>query len=340
MPQWYEMTFEDKTAAYILAFLYSSQHVDVTVNLESLQRDLGRAMREESFLLAKRHAYTSYQWSKANSRYSVVNELLRSAGKEQKKQLGIRLGELKGERMKLHRKLQKLDSELVESRQKKNLRLEEEFRKRAEEAISAFLSGKQRQPQEKALPEDIALVYRLGEFKEGCEAPEWVEESHYDTVAVAVVNKALYVTCNYKTRVVSTFGLTPTLSYRGFGFPGEKLDALYKALNRELQVESEPEILKIVFLKPESVVVEKGVEKSLDEMQAYPHAEMQLASYLQKVGKPERIGVSKECCQRCAAALDKLNVGYTWKKDAYYENWAPPEYIVMGILKEYKVAWK
>ena len=38
-------------------------------------------------------------------------------------------------------------------------------------------------------------------------APRFVEESHYDTVAVAVVNAGLYVACNYKTRQMAEQGI-------------------------------------------------------------------------------------------------------------------------------------
>jgi hypothetical protein len=336
-PKWYEYTFEDNIASYILAFLYSSQHVDVTVNLENLKRDLGEWMRKQELILTSSIDDLTPKLTKASLELSDIKKLLDAAEESQKKTIGSDFGLKKKEVMKHSSAIEKFKKEILKLRPKFNTDLRKEFEVRVQEALKTFLENQKKLPKESALPEDISLLCRLGEFTLGSDAPTWVEEGHYDTVAAAVVNKTLYVTCNYKTRTMAKVDLVPVLTYKGFGFPAEKLDALYKALNLELQVEEEPEILKIVFLRPSKVINFKG--GSDEELQAYPHAEMQLVSYLKKVGKPKRIGVSKECCKKCADRLKTEGIRYLWDKDAVYENWADPDFIAMEILKEYNVSW-
>lgn len=287
MPRWQDYTFEDRVASYILAVLYSSQHVDVTVNLEDVKTGLAAATR-------------------------TILEGMRERGSEE----GAVTARESREKLKEEKALLK------------------EFQDRSRIASEEFERAKRPGESRYPLPPDISLLFRRGDHGPGG-APQWVEESHFDTVATAVVGQTMYVACNYKTRVPLRVKYEPAFRYVGFGFPREKLDDLYRALTREFMEVRFPRITRLVFLRGRPL--EGPAEMTPDVAEAIPHAEMQLVSYLRHIGKPEWIGVSKPCCAGCARVLRGIGIGYLQEVAEDFSHWAPPEQIAVEVLREYHV---
>ena len=64
---------------------------------------------------------------------------------------------------------------------------------------------------------------------------------------------------------------------------------------------------------------------------------MQLLSHLSTIGKPARIGVSKQCCGKCGQYLKGQNVQFTGEPGEAFENWLEPCEIETTEVKAYNV---
>ena len=193
-----------------------------------------------------------------------------------------------------------------------------------------------------------------------------VSEIDFDTVAVIIVNSILYVSYNYKVRYtiekpqMRKFGKMEVvkwsenvIDYRTFGDVSQAtfknaMTALKNELKLKKKDESEKDIKRVVFVGVDkdkfnkqslgSFVPNKDLGEELGKLldtniNAAPHAEMQLRSYLStkkdvSLGKEKLyVGVSKPCCSRCAENLKNQGVGFRTEENNAVKNWLLPEHI-------------
>ncbi|WP_163833458.1 C80 family cysteine peptidase [Spartinivicinus ruber] len=186
------------------------------------------------------------------------------------------------------------------------------------------------------------------EMKKGL-APGGASEIHYDTVAVTVIDRTLYIASNTKTRKGVTPGDTPTtvnglgeqntyLSYSLFN-DGESPVAGNEgnqAANRIAVVEQLQQEFQGIADFDKVVFIGIGSTPQSAAEAAKPHAEMQLISFLQKQNKPLNglsFGISKPACISCETKLTEYEIQYRngsetgEGKNTNPKNWLAPESI-------------
>lgn len=134
-----------------------------------------------------------------------------------------------------------------------------------------------------------------------------------DTVAVARRGESLYFFANTLFSDTDRRPFEPVSKARREGGANAAFDTIFEALD-EAGID-DIEDMSYVF------------KTSLLSNRAF-HAEMKLVQYFYEKGMPidgSYIGVSKPCCQTCAAKLDALGIGYAyWHAASGNVDWQPP----------------
>jgi hypothetical protein len=158
-------------------------------------------------------------------------------------------------------------------------------------------------------------------------------EIDLDTVAITAQGTTLYMACNFKVRrnrPSDQLGSIGNFDYFRFNKVdpavfGAIAGDIWKMLDeqpREPMGESRARhMTSIEFIST--------IEDATDAYQsAAPHAEMQIISYLYRQNLSFMdlyMGVSKQCCKKCAIILDALTVKYNAQHDNTVKNWFHPK---------------
>ena len=191
---------------------------------------------------------------------------------------------------------------------------------------------------------DAMVIYRAEKIARDAE-PANVSEIGYDTVAVVVANKTLFVASNFKVRIVPPLPDTVKceISYVAYGppSPGGQANAV-QMLKDELglspaelagkDADRLAAVHRVVFIGP-------AQPPSGPFEAAAPHAEMQLLSHLGSLKIPVSeltVGVSKACCARCSKALGDAAVKFTARPgNENPKNWTEPSKIPTKVAATY-----
>lgn len=192
---------------------------------------------------------------------------------------------------------------------------------------------------------DAMVIYRSQNIAPD-QTPKTVSEIGFDTVAVVIAGKVLYVASNYKVRMInpSPSVMNEEVTYVAYGAPGTGGQAsAIQMLTDELSLTpselakpnaaSLASITRINFLGPS-----QPPANVFDA--AAPHAEMQLVHHLTESGitlSGLRFGVSKACCVLCSALLTKAKITFTDRPGANEKpkNWADPSRIQTKVAASY-----
>lgn len=166
-----------------------------------------------------------------------------------------------------------------------------------------------------------------------------VSDIGYDTAAVAVVDRKLYIALNYKVRTTPNVALRVRQQYASFGDVSVEAWAQIKAnLDHELAVSGD-EACAI----DEAILLSVPSASASAAANAAPHAEMQLVSFLEGLGHSVdgmAIGVSKACCSSCAEQLRLRNVQFTDRPgNAAPGNWTVPGDITATVTCRMSGSW-